>query len=300
MKLKEFENLRRYSSDKKLSVKGIDMLVGKIKFLLSEYGENETCKIPTPIVRMVMNYLVGNGKGESVVEYDIIKNGKENRFAIFNIDNKLIMAKMNKKFTELSIGTDIAFPELPEKSMKLDDLYIGTNHSDKVEKYTLTDFIKDTNHINRYERYSFPGIRPLVVCKDGFTLSIQASAFNLCTPRKNNIVNYDTFELSKISETIPELEEYDETIYTRKKLCLNRNRTYGYVPKALVEKILEEHGGIDKEKTLSKTELDIWMRNNQNLLDLSEYLDDMGEKADTLKGSDKDIDIDRDDEEYVL
>ena len=42
------------------------------------------------------------------------------------------------------------------------------------------------------------------------------------------------------------------------------------------------------------------MRNNQNLLDLTEYLDDMGEKADTLKGSDKDIDIDRDDEEYVL
>ena len=70
------------------------------------------------------------------------------------------------------------------------------------------------------------------------------------------------------------------------------------MPKALVEKILEEHGGIDKEKTLSKTELDIWMRNNQNLLDLSEYLDDMGEKADTLNGSDNDID--RDDEEYVL
>ena len=298
MKLKEFEDLRRYSSDKKLSVKGIDMLVGKIKFLLSEYGENETCKIPTPIVRMVMNYLVENGKGESVVEYDIIKNGKENRFAILNIDDKLIMVKMNKKFTELSIGTDITFPELPEKPMKLDDLYLGTNHIDKVEKYTLTDFIKDTNHITRYERYSFPGIRPLVVCKDGFTLSIQASAFNLCTPRKNNIVNYNTFELSKISETIPELEDYDETIYKRKKLCLNRNRIYGYVPKAVVEKILEEHGGIDKEKTLSKTELDIWMRNNQNLLDLSEYLDDMGEKADTLKGSDKYID--RDDEEYVL
>ena len=76
-----------------------------------------------------------------------------------------------------------------------------------------------------------------VECADGFTMSIQASSRHLCSPRKDNLDEYDFYEVGFPSEEPLFFKEYavDEN-YVR--------TVYGFVPKELILKEISYRGGI--------------------------------------------------------
>ena len=92
------------------------------------------------------------------------------------------------------------------------------------------EFLKETRSQRR--------VRPRVICKDGFSISIQASETHYCTPKTNEDILFETVELG-YPDDIEELilgyaENIQDPMYT----------VYGYVPVELVDMMLEKHGGI--------------------------------------------------------
>jgi len=75
------------------------------------------------------------------------------------------------------------------------------------------------------------------ICKDGLSLSIQASGHHYCTPR-NYEGPYTSVEIGFPSKICPELLEYAEDIY--KPI----DTVYSYVPIEIVEKLIQDHGGL--------------------------------------------------------
>lgn len=76
-------------------------------------------------------------------------------------------------------------------------------------------------------------VRPHAICKDGFSISIQASVFHYCTPKRGlENCEYTHLELGYPSECEELIEEYRE------------GAIYPYVPIDVVEKVIEKHGGI--------------------------------------------------------
>lgn len=100
----------------------------------------------------------------------------------------------------------------------------------------LREWLKNTYKINGF---GYTETRPRIVCKDGFSMSVQAGDFLYCTPRTNmKSGNYETVEIgfpSKKEELICEYAEnssdYTETVYP-------------YVPVEIVEQVIEKHGGM--------------------------------------------------------
>lgn len=141
--------------------------------------------------------------------------------------------------------------------------------------YGLEKFLKDTN------KPAAPGvlpisvaqaIRPMVVCKDGFSLSIQASSGHYCVPAANNRTDYTELELGCLSEVVPELNGYmdpgsDEKGYSR--------AVFAYVPRELVKSILRKHGGISREKTLSESYLAEVKRIEKSMQSAYEKIDEL-------------------------
>lgn len=79
-----------------------------------------------------------------------------------------------------------------------------------------------------------------VVCKDGFSMSVQASKYHYCTPR-DNFGPYTSFEVGFPTQQEELLLEYAED---------RRNPTdtvYGYVPTDVVEAVVAKHGGVDED-----------------------------------------------------
>ena len=97
----------------------------------------------------------------------------------------------------------------------------------------LQDFLTKT------ERYSswIQEVRPRIVCKDGFSLSVQGSLTHYCHPRRDGSV-FDSLEIGFPSEEVEELMEYAEG---RNK---PKDTVYGNVPYGVVEALIQKHGGI--------------------------------------------------------
>jgi hypothetical protein len=81
-----------------------------------------------------------------------------------------------------------------------------------------------------------------VYCKDGFSISIQASKYHYCTPRED-IGPYSAFELGYPSIKEELIMEYAEDSNSP------TDTIYGYVPLKVVENMIEKHGGIDISKS---------------------------------------------------
>lgn len=97
------------------------------------------------------------------------------------------------------------------------------------------------------KEYSFPFlnerfqlIRPRLICKDGFSMSVQASQYHYCKPRVDGVVEYEEVEIGPLNEKeellIPYAENPDET-YT----------VYPYVPIDIINQVIEKHGGIKED-----------------------------------------------------
>jgi hypothetical protein len=86
-------------------------------------------------------------------------------------------------------------------------------------------------------------IAPAVVCKDGATLSVQASGSHYCTPR-DMVGPYTTVEVGFPEGLTP--AELDQLLFEYADYNGEGNRpdVYAYVPVELVEAIIDAHGGL--------------------------------------------------------
>ena len=79
---------------------------------------------------------------------------------------------------------------------------------------------------------------PALVCKDGFKVSVQASATHYCNPRDND-GPYTEFELGFPSEQDSLIQEYAG------EADKPTDTVYGHVPLTTVLSLLEKHGGVE-------------------------------------------------------
>jgi hypothetical protein len=77
-----------------------------------------------------------------------------------------------------------------------------------------------------------------VVCFDGFSMSVQASATNYCSPRENDAERYDTVEVGYPSQEEPMLMRWAEMPDSPTETV------YGYVPVEQVTIVIAKHGGM--------------------------------------------------------
>ena len=86
-------------------------------------------------------------------------------------------------------------------------------------------------------KYEIQENRPRLYCNDGYSISVQASAFDYCSPRLNGLQDYESVELGFPSMEDELINEYAEDMdYTK--------TVYGYVPIEVVERLIKKHGGI--------------------------------------------------------
>ena len=76
-----------------------------------------------------------------------------------------------------------------------------------------------------------------VVCKDGFTVSVQASSTSYCNPRQDSAERYTSVELGFPSADDEMIAEYAEDI---SRPC---DTVYGWVPVEVVNLLIAKHGG---------------------------------------------------------
>ena len=95
---------------------------------------------------------------------------------------------------------------------------------------TINEFLQKTNYFGY-------GCRPRVRCKDGFSVSVQASQYHYCRPRIDSAEKYEKVELGYPSAADELITDYaEDRTYT--------DTVYDYVPVEIVDKLIEKHGGI--------------------------------------------------------
>lgn len=99
----------------------------------------------------------------------------------------------------------------------------------------INDYLEKTR--KQIKGFDMLDIRPRIICKDGFSVSVQASKTHYCRPRINT-GPYSRVELGYPSETVTEWMKYAETPESPTETV------YGYVPIEIVEDVIEQHGGI--------------------------------------------------------
>ncbi len=78
---------------------------------------------------------------------------------------------------------------------------------------------------------------PPVRCADGFEMSVQASASHYCTPR-NSSGPWTHYEVGFPNEVEELLMDYAEDAEDP------TDTVYGWVPEAVINEVIEKHGGI--------------------------------------------------------
>lgn len=94
--------------------------------------------------------------------------------------------------------------------------------------YTFEDYIAETK--DGFKRL-------MMVMGDGVSMSVQASAFHYCEPRRSGLETYTSYEIGSLSEIIDELKEYAEA-GTEDYLTAS----YPYVPAALINQLMARIG----------------------------------------------------------
>ena len=76
------------------------------------------------------------------------------------------------------------------------------------------------------------------ICKDGFSLSVQADSMTYCSPRVNDADEYTAVEVGFPSWNEPLLEPYQDGEGDM------RESVFGYVPASVIGLVLIKHGGM--------------------------------------------------------
>ena len=88
---------------------------------------------------------------------------------------------------------------------------------------------------------------PLVVCADGFSMSVQANGGAYCSPRVENAEKYDEVEIGFPNESEPLILRYIEGGFSDSGDGAEPDPTdsvYPYVPASVVTLVLAKHGGM--------------------------------------------------------
>lgn len=83
---------------------------------------------------------------------------------------------------------------------------------------------------------TFRALAPKIVCRDGFSASIQASETHYCSPRAMTDF-YHSMEIGFPSEVDNLILEYAEDVDNP------TGTVYGYVPVEVIVALIEKHGG---------------------------------------------------------
>lgn len=104
----------------------------------------------------------------------------------------------------------------------------------------INEFLK--NNVNEIETPLGVYLRPTrrLFCKDGFSISVQASEFTYCSPRKDKAWPYSEVELGFPSEEDPLIESFAEDPDTIETV-------FPFVPIEIVNSLIEKHGGISED-----------------------------------------------------
>lgn len=102
---------------------------------------------------------------------------------------------------------------------------------------TIQEFMTRTY---RVKSNGIQSLRPLLICNDGFSMSVQASRMHGCSPRMDGNIEYSSVEVG-----YPEWEEELLIPYAYNKDDLT-NTVYTYVPVDIVNKVIEKHRGIEE------------------------------------------------------
>ncbi len=84
---------------------------------------------------------------------------------------------------------------------------------------------------------------PRIVCKDGFSVSVQAGMTMHSNPRENGHEAYKEYELGWPSKHEKLLDEYSDGWWEEGPEDWTK-MAYAYVPKKVVNRIIRKHGGI--------------------------------------------------------
>ena len=73
---------------------------------------------------------------------------------------------------------------------------------------------------------------PHVKCRDGFTMSVQAGKDDIYSIPRGMAGHYENVEVGRVSAHVPEFTKYEE------------GSVFPFVPCSVVDKVIENHGGI--------------------------------------------------------
>ena len=106
---------------------------------------------------------------------------------------------------------------------------------------TINEFIQKYRTVTKIVPGMTSSHTPHVICKDGFEMSVQAGQSLYSEPR--DVV--DSYEEAEVG--FPSTEESLLTSYAEdeENLC---GTVYGYVPCSIIDKLIENHGGINESK----------------------------------------------------
>ena len=246
---------------------GINYIYGMIPFLSKK--DDKKIMITRLIIKIgIDQYLYMSCSNQREINTEIIffDDTDKNIASIEDYENKF-----SNTIDWQQVENDEVLLKLSPRPTKIFNIleYLGNNIDDSILKlesnsedknntsiYSFNNFIKDTNIpiSDMIPQSVFTEPRPTIKCKDGFKISVQASAYNSCYPKLTGLDVYKSFEvLSK--KDIDEFSLYlSNNYYLGSSKNNNKIKQYDYVPSSMIETFIENHGGIDKEATFESYE----------------------------------------------
>lgn len=110
---------------------------------------------------------------------------------------------------------------------------------------TIQKFLDATISVAQFGPFRQQRARPMLVCNDGLELSVQASAGHYCTPKQDGIQEYNSVEVYADAEAWNGLTENEQRMLSHGHRDDGGGICAGWTPVAVVEQIVENHGGIN-------------------------------------------------------
>lgn len=112
----------------------------------------------------------------------------------------------------------------------------------------INEYLEKNKVIIYRDGYQVNRLTPMIVCADGFSMSVQASRSHYCSPREDSAIVYTSVEIG-----FPSHEEELILQYAEKPESPTES-IYGYVPVEIIDKIIIKHGGIVMQCTTCENE----------------------------------------------
>ena len=101
----------------------------------------------------------------------------------------------------------------------------------------INEYLEENKSMYQVGARFYKDRTPVVICRDGFTMSVQADKNMYCSPRSDS-GPYKSVEIGFPSDIESLILSYAET-------RVNPTETvYPYVPVELVNQVIEKHGGL--------------------------------------------------------